>query len=366
MVLSTLLIYASQQVGTTYGEFNSSKEDYTGIQACEIFPERIESLLTDLNTRLEQASAYKNSLQPVTVTYATYEATWSSWAVSNHTVTSSTYGESESAAPGGMDPATAADSVSGQIDELTGQLKNLQLIYDSNRNTWDQLTREMAASSAINLDLLQLIRQSQPNCVEIKQASLLGSIGNRLNQPQFLSVSLRDSLNDILVFLQKIYDAGLELDRLPYLSSNRIEGVYIFDGVSVSGDPVSQELLSYYNGMQQSMSSSMTNLSSDILKLEGLRASLLEAAEAQERAEAEAAKQLELEEAIRLEQEQQEQQEEQQQEQVEQPAGTESGNAETPPGENNPQEAGSGSEPIDSPDNTESNQTGTGVDANEF
>lgn len=380
MALSTLLFYASQQVGTTYGEFNSFKEDLTGIQACEIFPEKIESLLTDLNNSLQQASDYKRSLQSDSVTYATYEETWSAWAPRNHTVTSSTYGEDEPADSAGSDLETAAGDISGQIDKLSDQLKNLQLIYDSNRIAWDHLSEEMAASSAIALDLLQHIQLSQPNCVEIKQASLLSSIGNRLNQSQFLSDSLRDSLNSILVFLQKIYDTGLELDRLPYQSSNRIEGIYIFEGYAASGDPVSQELLSYYNGLQQSLSSSITNLSSDILKLEGLRETLLEAAEAQRLAEEERMKQFELEQAKRLEQEQQELQElqelqEQQEQELsqapeeqqpEQPAGIESGNAGTPPDEESPSETKDGSGPFAAPEDTDSNQTDTGVDANDL
>ncbi len=365
MVLSTLLFYASQQVGTTYGEFNSIKEDFTGIQACEIFPEKIESLLSDLNAHLDRASFYKNSLQMVSVTYDTYEATWSAWTSENLTVTASTYGEGGFGGPAGMEQETAAADVSGQIAELSKQLENLQLIYDGNRSAWDQLSAEMSASSAITLELLQLIQQSQPNCVEIRQASLFGSISDRVNQPQFLSGALRDSLGDILAYLRKIYDAGLELDRLPYLSTNRIEGIYVFEGYAANGDPVSQELLAYYNSLQQSMSSTMTDLSSDILKLEEFQATLLEAAELRRLAELERAKQLETEQAKQLEQEQQELEQEPKQEE-EQHEDTDLGHGETPPGVDEPhQDTESGSEPVDAPINADPNQTGTGVDAND-
>ncbi|GJM76981.1 hypothetical protein HMSSN036_91970 [Paenibacillus macerans] len=43
LIFSTLLLWTSQQVGTTFGEFTSVREDHSEIKACRVFPSQIET-----------------------------------------------------------------------------------------------------------------------------------------------------------------------------------------------------------------------------------------------------------------------------------------------------------------------------------
>lgn len=277
LVLSTLVFYASQQIGTTYGEFVTSKEDFTGLESCRIFPQNIENLLADLNNRLERASSYGETLLQTTVTDATYDAQTEFPAA--ETVTDSTYGTARaifahsddsvtSSTYGGGSEATATSSTydaSEQIEALSNRLQHLQWINTNVQQIWNLISEELSAAREIASELAQWLGTSHPNCVEIGQVALLDQLVLFADEPNLLSDSMKTFIRDTYIYLRQIFDTGAELNRALLMTGNQIGQVDAFGGGSgVDGDPASTELWAYYRELERRLGTSIDALTSTI------------------------------------------------------------------------------------------------------
>lgn len=271
------MFYTSQQIGTTYGEFVSYKENFTGLESCRIFPQNIENLLADLNNRLERASFYSESLLQITVTDATYVAPTGLPAA--ETVTDSTYGTPISAPSdvsvtsstyGGGGETTATSSTynaSEQIEALSNRLQHIQWISTNVEQIWNRISEELAAAREIASELVRWLGTAHPNCVEIGQVSLLDELVLFSNEQNLLSDSMKTFFRDTHIYLRQIYDTGLELNRSPVMTGNQIEQIDAFGGSGVDGDPVSTELWAYYRELEEKLTASIDTLTSNISNL---------------------------------------------------------------------------------------------------
>lgn len=62
MAVSVLIMYTSNQIGSTYGEYNTSQEQITSIGLCSVFPGQIEQLLSEFSGHVRTIIELKSSL----------------------------------------------------------------------------------------------------------------------------------------------------------------------------------------------------------------------------------------------------------------------------------------------------------------
>ncbi|MGP0586604.1 hypothetical protein [Paenibacillus timonensis] len=310
LILSTLLLWTSQQVGTTFGEFTSVREDNSEIKACRIFPSQIESQLALLAEHLERAASLKGKLIGATLTRAAIDtSTPISAPVLPDTVAPAPTAD-PSAISGGdgsggseitadfsasLQMEAAADGLSTRISELNATIQQLQQQLALNQSIWQELVQELAAATAVIHGLMTSLNDLEPNCAEITQTTLLDRIADLLKSSGLLSSPLRGTLLEILSYLRSIQPSDLSI------SSDGFAAVTFaspFAGMSTDDDatfsnPVGGEDLAYFESVQASLESAITGLTSEISSLEAQRAQLLAEAEAQRLAEIERLKQLE-------------------------------------------------------------------------
>ncbi|WP_256873582.1 hypothetical protein [Paenibacillus kribbensis] len=274
LILSTLLLWTSQQVGTTFGGFTSVREDNLEIKACRVFPSQIESQLSLLAEHLERAASLKGRLMGA-----------SGFEVSSRL------------------EETAVD-LSERIGELNVMIQQLEQQKALNQSIWQELLQELAASSALIHELLTSLNELEPNCSNLSQTTLLDRITDLLKRHGLLSDPLSGTLQDILNYLRSVHQLGL-------MTSSSIEAdsyaafafAQPFDGrIAVDGDPVGGELLAYFESVQASLQSAIAGLTADISSLEAQRAQLLTEAEAQRLAKIERLKKYQKEQAKQEEQ----------------------------------------------------------------
>ncbi|EHS55461.1 hypothetical protein WG8_4321, partial [Paenibacillus sp. Aloe-11] len=269
LILSTLLLWTSQQVGTTFGGFTSGHEDNLEIKACRVFPSQIESQLSLLAEHLERAASLKGRLMGA-----------SGFEVSSRL-------------------EEAAADLSERIGELNAMIQQLEQQKALNQSIWQELLQELASSSALIHELLTSLNELEPNCANLSQTTLLDRITDLLKRHGMLSDPLSGTLQEILNYLRSVHQLGL-------MTSNSIEAdsyaafafAQPFDGrITVDGDPVGGELLAYFESVQASLQSAIAGLTADISSLEAQRAKLLTEAEAQRLAKIERRKKHQKEQA---------------------------------------------------------------------
>ncbi|WP_059041080.1 hypothetical protein [Paenibacillus rubinfantis] len=317
LILSTLLLWTSQQVGTTFGEFTSVREDNSEIKACRVFPSQIESQLALLAEHLDRAASLKGRLIGATLTRAAIDTTLpiSTPSLPDASVTapaapSATDAVYTGASESGSSEATpdfsaslqlesAADGLSSRISELNATIQQLQQQQALNQSIWQELVHELAAATAVIHGLLTSLNELEPNCAELTQTTLLDRIADLLKGSGLLSGPIRGTLQEILSFLRSIHQSGLARSTegfaaVAFASPFTSLSTY---GDLASNDPVSGEDLAYFHSVQASLESAISGLTAEISSLEAQRAQLLADAEAQRLAEIERLKQLEEEKA---------------------------------------------------------------------
>lgn len=316
LILSTLLLWTSQQVGTTFGEFTSVREENSEIKACRVFPSQIESQLALLAGHLERASSLKGRLIGATLTRAAIDTTIpiSAPALPDASVTA----PASPAAPSATDAVNAggdgsgnteaiadfsaslqleaaADGLSVRIAELNATIQQLQQQQALNQSIWQELVQELAAATAVIQGLLTSLSELEPNCAELTQTTLLDRIADLLKGSGLLSGPLRGTLQEILSFLRSVHqsDSPLSADGFAAVAfAGPFAGPLTYD-VSSLNDPVDGEELAYFESVQTSLESAIAGLTAEISGLEAQRAQLLAEAQAQRLAEIERLKQLE-------------------------------------------------------------------------
>ncbi|GJM78669.1 hypothetical protein HMSSN139_11650 [Paenibacillus sp. HMSSN-139] len=316
LILSTLLLWTSQQVGTTFGEFTSVREENSEIKACRVFPSQIESQLALLAEHLERASSIKGRLIGATLTRAAIDTSTpiSAPVLPDAGVTAPASPAAPSATDAvysggdgsGSSEATpdfsaslqleaAADGLSARISELNATIQQLQQQLALNQSIWQELVQELAAATAVIQGLLTSLSELEPNCAELTQTTLLDRISDLLKGSGLLSGPLRGTLQEILSFLRSIHQSDLAVSTDGFAAvafASPFAGQLAYD-VSSLNDPVGGEERAYFDSVQASLESAIGGLTAEISGLEAQRAQLLAEAEAQRLAEIERLKQLE-------------------------------------------------------------------------
>lgn len=293
LIFSTLLLWTSQQVGTTFGEFTSVREDHSEIKACRVFPSQIENQLSLLAEHLERAASLKGRLLGSAVTPPAY----------NPSATDLVYdgGEGTNEFEAGSRLEAAAAGLSARIGELNAMIQQLEQQKALNHSIWQELQRELAAASAPVHELLTSLNELEPNCAELSQTTLLDRITDLLERSGLHSGSLSGTLQEILSYLRSVHQLG-SLTSDGFAADSYATAAF-FDGrIAIDGDPAGEELLAYFESVQASLQSAIAGLTADISSLEAQRAQLLAEAEAQRPAEIERQKQLQEEQAKQEEQ----------------------------------------------------------------
>ncbi|MGG3455270.1 hypothetical protein [Paenibacillus rhizolycopersici] len=314
LILSTLLLWTSQQVGTTFGEFTSVREDNSEIKACRVFPSQIESQLALLAEHLERAASLKGKLIGATLTRAAIDTTTPISAPvlpdtvapapqADPSATDAVFsggdesGSSEVIADfsASLQMEAAADGLSTRISELNATIQQLQQQLALNQSIWQELVQELAAATAVIHGLMTSLNDLEPNCAEITQTTLLDRIADLLKGSGLLSGPLRGTLQEILSYLRSIQPSDLSISSDGFAAvtiASPFAGMSTYDDSTFS-NPVGGEDLAYFESVQASLESAIAGLTSEISGLEAQRAQLLAEAEAQRLAEIERVKQLE-------------------------------------------------------------------------
>lgn len=187
-----LFLYASHQVGTTYGSFNTRQELSGTIGLCEVFPSRIQELLTQLDSSLKEAEALQLQLRSL-----------------------------EPAAPLS---AVLAPLPAGSFEELdTGEQLAVQRLTEldhertrltdglaANAAVWNELNAKLVQAGELLTLIGTQLNQLHPNCAEIRNA---GFIESMRSQPAsgILSEPFQAALREILDYLAQIHRIGSEI-----------------------------------------------------------------------------------------------------------------------------------------------------------
>ncbi|MEK4848557.1 hypothetical protein NST04_01525 [Paenibacillus sp. FSL H7-0756] len=290
MAVSVLLIYTSGQIGSTYGEFNTSQEQISSIGLCSVFPGQIEQLLSEFSGHLSTLIELKSSL-------------------GSHSI-SGVYNTS-SAATGELSLAElgqAADELSSELTQAGSEIDLLDKQLSFNGTVWQQILQEIGYAAAILHKLGGYMVNLDPNCLEIRDAQFFDQIQESLHQSGILSETLAETLSGIVQYLGSIHDIG---GSLPTGNPDRIllrqddysfpaeEPILSFVTSAYQADSqVSPALLAAYEQLNTELTASKDTLSSTI---HTLQERLAEIADAKTALEDKAKAQQEEEERLALE-----------------------------------------------------------------
>ncbi|AIQ55879.1 hypothetical protein PBOR_02050 [Paenibacillus borealis] len=289
VAVSVLIMYTSNQIGSTYGGFNTSQEQDTSIELCSVFPGQIEQLLSDFSGHIRTITQLKSSLGSHS-TSGNYNAPPISEALS----------------------AEELDQVSSEISEqirlASDTVSALDTQLSFNAGIWQQILQEIGSAAAILHQLGGYMVNLEPNCLEIRDAQFFEQLQEGLYQSGVLSESLMDTLTGIVQYLNTIHDIG---GSLPTGNPDRVllrqesfgfpaeEPIFSFMARAYQADSdVSPALQSSYDQLSAELTASRDNLSSAITTLQEQQVQIAEAKTAlEEKAKAEEAERLALEKA---------------------------------------------------------------------
>ncbi|OMF84439.1 hypothetical protein [Paenibacillus sp. FSL R7-0337] len=289
MAVSVLLMYTSGQIGSTYGEFNTSQEQISSIGLCSVFPGQIEQLLSEFSGHISTLMELKASLGSHSIS-GVYDA---------------------SIATGELSLAEldqAADELSSQLTQAGSEIDLLEKQLSFNGTVWQQILQEIGYAAAILHKLGGYMVNLDPNCLEIRDAQFFDQIQESLHQSGILSESLAETLSGIVQYLGSIHDIG---GSLPTGNPDRVllrqddysfpaeEPILSFVTSAYQADSqVSPALLAAYEQLNTELTASKDTLSSTI---HTLQERLAEIADAKTALEDKAKAQQEEEERLALE-----------------------------------------------------------------
>lgn len=287
VAVSVLIMYTSNQIGSTYGEYNNSQEQNTSIGLCSVFPGQIEQLLSEFSGHVRTITQLKSSL-------------------GSH-ITSGNYNTppvSEELSAEELDQISS--EISEQIRLASDTVSALDTQLSLNAGIWQQILQEIGSAAAILHQLGGYMVNLEPNCLEIRDARFFEQLQEGLHQSGVLSESLTDTLTGIVHYLNTIHDFG---GSLPTGNPDRVllrqesfgfpaeEPIFSFMARAYNADPnVSPALQSSYDQLSAELTASRDNLSSTITTLQEQQVHIAEAKAAlEEKAKAEEAERLALE-----------------------------------------------------------------------
>jgi hypothetical protein len=287
MAVSVLLMYTSNQIGSTYGEFNTSQEQNSSIELCSVFPGQIEQLLSEFSGHIRMIIELKSSLD-------------------SHSASGNYNAPLISAELSAEDLDRISAEISEQIRLASDTVSALDTQLNFNAGIWQQILQEIGSAAAILHQLGGYMVNLEPNCLEIRDAQFFEQLQEGLNQSGVLSESLMDTLTGIVHYLNTIHDIGGSLptgnpDRV-LLRQERFgfpaeEPIFSLMARAYNTEPyVSPVLQSTYDQLSAELTASMDNLSSTISTLQEQQVHIAEAKAAlEEKAKAEEAERLALE-----------------------------------------------------------------------
>ncbi|WP_231574013.1 hypothetical protein [Paenibacillus sp. FSL R5-0345] len=321
MAVSVLFLYTSQQVGNTYGGFGATTQATSTISFCEVFPNSIKGLLTELKDHIEKATALKGSLQ-------SYAPSGSLSDVSGI----------EGMSLDELD--VAAQEISSQISALQSQIDGVNEQLATNSQIWNEINSELNAAAAVLFQIGGYMTSLDSNCLEIKDEQFFSELQNSLNQSGVISESLNASLNGVIQYLNSIHDIGLPFASVvtsdvygqPELRNEAFQQPFPYlIAFSQPAGNISSELTSTYenlntemNDLKESATSGISTLQSQLQLISQTREQQLEALE---KARLEALEQAKKEERLALEKKEKQEAEDKAKAEAEEKAKTEA----TPP-----------------------------------
>lgn len=286
MAVSVLILYTSNQIGSTYGEFNSSQKLDSSIELCSVFPGQIEQLLFEVGDHMTKIAELKASL--------------GSYSVSDF---------NDSPEIGGLsleELDSTAQKITEQISAANSSINALDGQLSFNAGVWQQILHEASRTAELIAQIGGYMINLEPNCLEIRDAQFFQEFQIRVNQSGVLSESIVDTLTGILRYLTSVHEIGgsiapgdpWELAGQPNSDfSLPQEPILAFISKAYTPEPnVSTELLSTYEQLNTEMVNSKSTLSSKLTSLHNQQAQIADTkALMLEQAQKEEAERLELE-----------------------------------------------------------------------
>lgn len=271
-----LLLYTSSQIGSTYGNFRNTLEENSSIELCSVFPGQIEQLLNEFDQHVNTLIELKSKL----------------------TGYSGKSGYSPSADISAMtlpELDQAAQELSGQMASAAADIEQLDQQLKLNAGVWGQMLQEAASAAAVLQKIGGYMLNSDPNCLEIRDAQFFEKFRSHVDQSHVISETLAETLAGIIKYLSSIH----ELDSAAPEGSGGIlfaaaapdfpaeEPILSF--MARTADPadsgISSSLQSVYDGLSAEMNASKEALTSAV---SGMQAQQQQIADAKAKLEAEA------------------------------------------------------------------------------
>ncbi|GIP24049.1 hypothetical protein [Paenibacillus sp. J22TS3] len=272
VVISILVITASHQVGTTFGEFHTEQDNTAVIQACGIFPSEIRLMLEDLTGHLNIAVQLKNTLSsgPSTDT----------GEISPHSFTGRTLEELSS----------DEQLILSRISVLQGTSVQLSSRLADNEAAWQSIRSEIQQSADKVNGIIGEINQQPSNCLVIRDQASLLQLSGQLTSIPGLSAELSGRIKAVMDYLKQLQtldttDAGNDqtnpsdfsstVTGVPDYSQELIHPVSIDTGQdSLISEEWAQEYRQLQSELQASLNSCTTELGSLSAQLSEIQAAI--------------------------------------------------------------------------------------------
>lgn len=276
LLISSLLIYSTKQIGTTYGEFNSAQDTEGSFQTCRVFPAQIEELLSTVSGHLDRVNENRQLIAPVSVTVQVYGNIPASYVQEQiTTVTDAVYG-GESTSPSysvtddvygsGGGGSYDTESLAAQISVLASQLQTVQNQFNINQDALNLIDSEINEGDRRLQELLGIMEELNSNCVEIRNVELLDELSG-LSQQELLSQSMQEQIDAAIYYLRKVFESGRLFDLDPGLQSNQVI-TETFSRPAGSGESLNTAAIHQYTQIQFSIEAIITDLNRSISQLE--------------------------------------------------------------------------------------------------
>lgn len=261
IAVSILLLYTSQQIGSTYGGFSDTAEETETLTFCSVFPSSVVQQLTEIKSHILKAVTLMNSLKG-----------------HSHAGSPADISGIEAMSLEELDAAEQAlgsrlSALQSEMSDVTGQLNN-------NIQTWNELIRELNAVASALAVIGGYMLNLDSNCLEIKDEQILTDLQDSIAHSGVLSESLNASLNGIIRYLKSIRDNDLfftqqQVTDAVYGQSGalgkELQQSFPFLIAFQQDGQISNELTSIYEGFNNELNSALSSTSSEIARLEQQR-----------------------------------------------------------------------------------------------
>ncbi|OKQ00096.1 hypothetical protein A3849_02605 [Paenibacillus sp. P46E] len=253
-----LLLYASGQIGSTYGGFNGTAETVSTIGFCKVFPDSIKQLLSELNEHLNTAEALKATLKG----YSSPSGLTGITGIGSMSLEELEIAEKE---------------ISKQVADLHSDLIAIEGQKAANTGIWNGIQAEINAAAAVLAQIGGYMIDLDPNCLEIRDKEFFDGLQNSLSQNSVLSESFAASIAAIVHYLEAIQNGNTPLsitvNEAVYspLDSIPEEPSQLFPIIAAFGQSpgeLSVELVSTYDKLDAELNSAKDTATAGISGLE--------------------------------------------------------------------------------------------------